>query len=146
MLEGYHVDQTRMACLGQPPSTVTDAYAAMLDVQGKVFDALRPGTPWEDMYQLATDRAAELGYADVFMGQGREQVKFVGHGVGLELDEPPVLAPKLRAPLAANMTLAIEPKVALPGIGIVGIEDTVVIRETGVERLTICSPEMIVVE
>jgi Xaa-Pro aminopeptidase len=145
VLEGYHLDQTRMACLGQPSQTVADAYAAMLDVQEVVFDALHPGTPWEDVYLAAADRAAALGYADTFMGVGREQVKFVGHGVGLELDEPPVLAPKLRAPLAANMTLAIEPKVALPGIGVVGIEDTVLITEKGIERLTICSQEMIVV-
>jgi Xaa-Pro dipeptidase len=146
VLEGYHLDQTRMACLGAPAAEVTRAYDAMLDVQAAVFAALRPGTPWEEVYTLAANRAAALGYADTFMGRGREQVKFVGHGVGLELDEPPVLAPKLRATLAANMTLAIEPKVALPNLGVIGIEDTVVIREGGIERLTVCPPEMIIIE
>ena len=60
-----------------------------------------------------------------FMGIGAEKVRFVGHGVGLELDEPPFLAPKMEYPLSAGMVVAIEPKVALPGIGVIGIEDTV---------------------
>lgn len=144
VLEGYHLDQTRMACWGQPGELVTRAYDAMLQVQQRVFDTLRPGARWEDVYLCSASAAAELGYADTFMGVGREQVKFVGHGVGLELDEPPFLAPHMPYTLEVGMTLAIEPKVALPGIGVVGIEDTVVIRPDGPERLTTCPQEMIV--
>lgn len=144
VLEGYHLDQTRMACWGQPPAEVRKAYDDMLTVQQTVFDALRPGARWEDVYQRALAQVVELGYADTFMGVGSEQVSFVGHGVGLELDEPPFLAPRMPYPLAEGMTLAIEPKVALPGIGVVGIEDTVVVRDGAPERLTICSQEFIV--
>ena len=59
-----------------------------------------------------------------------------GHGVGTELDEPPYLAPEMNYELAAGMVLAVEPKVALPGIGVIGIEDTLVIRDSGAEPLT----------
>ncbi len=141
---GYHLDQTRMACWGRPTDEVLRAYEAMLTVQQHVFDALRPGTRWEEVYAVALARATELGYADTFMGVGREQVSFVGHGVGLELDELPFLAPRMPYPLEAGMTIAIEPKVALPGIGVVGIEDTVVVRDGAPERLTTCSQEFII--
>ncbi len=141
---GYHIDQTRMASWGRPSDTVQRAYEAMLDVQQRVFDALRPGTRWEDVYAIALARAAESGYADTFMGVGREQVSFVGHGVGLELDEPPFLAPRMPYPLEVGMTIAVEPKVALPGIGVVGIEDTIVVRDGAPDRLTTCSQEWIV--
>jgi len=145
VLEGYHIDQTRMACWGEPAMKVWRAFDAMLEVEEAVFAALRPGVTWEETYQVAVDRAAGLGYAEGFMGLGSEQVKFVGHGVGLELDEPPILAPRMPHPLEAGMTLAVEPKVALPGLGVVGIEDTVVIRESGIERLTSCPREMVIV-
>lgn len=140
---GYHLDQTRMACWGQPSDTTKRAYEAMLDVQRVAFTAMRPGTSWEEVYRCALTRATELGYADTFMGVGREQVSFIGHGVGLELDEPPFLAPRMPYPLEVGMTIAVEPKVALPGIGVVGIEDTVVIHENGPVRLTICPQDII---
>lgn len=67
------------------------------------------------------------------MGYGRDQVRFVGHGVGLELDEQPVLARGFREPMLAGTVLAIEPKFALPGRGVVGLENTVAISENGAE-------------
>jgi Xaa-Pro aminopeptidase len=145
VLEGYHIDQTRMACWGEPPVEARRAFDAMLEVEDVIFAALRPGMPWEEVYRIAVALTAALGYVEGFMGLGSEQVKFVGHGVGLELDEPPVLAPRMQQPLKAGMTLAIEPKVALSGLGMVGIEDTVVIREDGIERLTVCPREMVIV-
>ena len=146
VLEGYHLDQTRMACWGEPSEEVQAAYDAMLQVEQALFSAIRPGALWEEIYLLAAARVADLGYSDTFMGHGKEQVRFVGHGVGLELDEPPFLAPQMPYPLERGMTLAIEPKVALPGIGVVGIEDTIVVRDDGIELLTPCSLDFIVVE
>jgi len=145
VFEGYHIDQTRMACWGEPPAEAQRAFDAMLDVEDTVFAALRPGVAWEEIYRIAVDRATELGYVEGFMGLGSEQVKFIGHGVGLELDEPPILAPRMKSPLEADMVLAIEPKVALPGLAMVGIEDTLVLRADGIERLTVCPREMVIV-
>jgi Xaa-Pro aminopeptidase len=70
------------------------------------------------------------------MGPPDGQVRFVGHGVGLELDELPVLAPGFDEPLRAGQTLAVEPKFVLPGLGAVGIENTWAVAEGGGVRLT----------
>ena len=146
VLEGYHLDQTRMACWGEACPEVARAFSAMLEVQQAILQVMTPGALWEKVYRAAVSMAEAQGYADSFMGVGREQVKFVGHGVGLAIDEPPFLAPKMPYPLEVGMVIAVEPKVALPGIGVVGIEDTVVIREVGPEFLTVCPREIITLE
>ena len=146
VLDGYHLDQTRMCCWGTPPAAMIDAYQAMCAVQEGIFAALRPGISWESIYSDAVAHAGALGYTETFMGVGSERVRFVGHGVGLELDEPPFLAPRMPYPLEAGHVLAIEPKVALPDIGVVGIEDTVLVTTTGARWVTTCPREIIVVE
>lgn len=144
ILDGYIIDQTRMASLGTPSDEVLRAYDAMVEIEKEIIKLLKPGTPWEAAYVKSVQMAEEMGYADTFMGVGTERVKFVGHGVGTELDEPPYLAPDMTDELAAGMVVAIEPKVALPGVGVVGIEDTLVIRDNGVEMLTTASPDFII--
>jgi Xaa-Pro dipeptidase len=142
-LDGYIIDQTRMACIGKPSDEVMRAYDAMVKIESALLDTMKPGAIWEDIYNLAVKMADTMGYADTFMGFGAERVRFVGHGVGIEIDEPPYLAPEMKYPLQAGMTIAVEPKVALPGIGIVGIEDTVIVRDGGVEHITTAPKEFI---
>jgi len=134
-----------MACIGPIPDEVRKAYDAMLHIERDIIQMLRPGVVWKDVYTRAVELADKMGYSDTFMGFGTERVKFVGHGVGTELDEPPYLAPEMKDELAAGMVIAIEPKVALPGIGVVGIEDTLVIRDSGVDILTTADPDFIIV-
>lgn len=145
-IEGYHADQTRMFSWGDPGEPVLKAYQAMLKVEENVLAALKPGCFWSTAYETALQTAAAEGYEAEFMGCGAEKVRFVGHGVGLELDEPPLLAPKMNFPLEAGMVVAIEPKVALPGIGVVGIEDTVVIRDNGIEMITTCPTDFLIIK
>ncbi len=142
-LDGYHIDQTRMFCWGEPSAEIMKAYQAMTRIQEVIFENLKPGFTWEKAYHLAAQLAEEYGYAEEFMGLGAEKVRFVGHGIGLELDEPPFIAPKMEQTLEVNMVVAIEPKVALAGVGVVGIEDTVVIKQSGVRLLTACPREII---
>ena len=80
--------------------------------------------------------AVDAGLGDNFMGHPGETAKFVGHGVGLELDELPVLAPGFKAPLQAGQVVAVEPKFLFPDKGAVGIENTFAVTETGGEQLT----------
>ena len=77
------------------------------------------------------------------MGVGDSQVRFVGHGVGLELDELPVLASSFDMPLEPGMTIAVEPKIFFPERGGVGIENTYLITDTGFENLTPFKEEII---
>ncbi|MGE5581366.1 MAG: M24 family metallopeptidase [Bacillota bacterium] len=143
---GYHIDQTRMFCWGQPSKEVSRAYEAMLQVEEAIVAELKPGNQWCRIYESAVGLAAELGYEDGFMGLGPEKVRFVGHGVGLELDEPPFLAPKWEYTLAEGMVVAVEPKVSLPGVGVVGIEDTLVITATGGQKITVCPNEFLILD
>jgi len=143
--QGYHLDQTRMFCWGEPSPEVMKAFKAMLQVEELLISELRPGNSWSEVYEKSLRLAEKLGYQAGFMGLGNEKVRFVGHGVGLELDEPPFLAPKMEETFATGMTVALEPKVALAGIGVVGNEDTVAITESGVEWITTAPREMIII-
>jgi Xaa-Pro aminopeptidase len=145
VLDGYHVDITRMASLGKPAQRVLDAFNVMCDIEKAVVALLKPGNTWESTYERALEMAGKSGLGDEFMGLGKEKVRFVGHGVGIQLDEPPFLAAKMPMRLAANMVVAIEPKVSIPDVGVVGIENTYVIREHGAELLTTAPEEFIII-
>ena len=133
---GYIVDQTRMFSLGDPPAAVLEAYQAMLEVQEVIKKRTYPGITGEQVYHRALEAATRLGYRDHFMGSGVTRAPYVGHGVGLELDELPLLAPKFDWPLLENMVFAFEPKVILPEVGLIGIENTFLLTQQGLESLT----------
>jgi Xaa-Pro aminopeptidase len=98
---------------------------------------LRPGEITGRIYDYALDFMAQLGYQDHFMGTGRDQVPFVGHGLGIEIDEYPFISRGNSMELQAGMVLAVEPKLIFPGDGVIGIEDTFLVTETGAQRLTL---------
>ncbi|OQY59605.1 MAG: peptidase M24 [Desulfobacteraceae bacterium 4572_88] len=133
---GYISDHARIFSMGELPDDLCMAHQAMLDVQSLIIRKARPGMKAGDVYDLALARADELGYADHFMGVGPRRIRFVGHGVGLELDEYPFLAKGQDMELQSGMTVAIEPKVIFPGKGVVGIENTHVMTDDGLEQLT----------
>jgi Xaa-Pro dipeptidase len=133
--EGYIADFTRMFVLGEAPDEMRRAYEASGAIQAAVAAAARPGVSCGVLYETAVAGAAAAGLGEYFMGHGAGQVRFVGHGVGLELDELPVLAaggPELQE----NMVFALEPKFVMP-FGAIGIENTWVVTAAGIERLTI---------
>ena len=96
------------------------------------------------IYNAIQERVAKTPYAANFMGAGENQVRFVAHGVGLELDEFPVVAPKFDIPIEAGTVFAVEPKIFFPGVGGIGTENTYVITEGGCERLTVSPQEVYV--
>ena len=79
------------------------------------------------------------------MGFGARRANFLGHGVGLQIDEPPVLAEGFDEPLAGGMVLALEPKKGVPGVGMVGSENTYLVTPAGGRSLTGNSGELIMV-
>jgi Xaa-Pro aminopeptidase len=132
---GYISDHTRIFSLGPLPEDLMVAHQAMLDLQDAVKRAAKPGVAAGEIYDLCVQQAADAGYRDYFMGHGPQRIRFVGHGVGLELDEYPILAKGQTMPLQQGMTLALEPKLIFPGVGVVGIENTYVVTENGLEAL-----------
>jgi len=133
---GYLADQTRMFSLGDPPSPVKEAYQAVLAIQESIRIKAQPGIPCDQLYFWALEEAKRLGYRTRFMGTGRSQVRYIGHGLGLELDELPVIGEKFDWPLETGMVFALEPKIILPEYGLVGIENTYQMTETGLTPLT----------
>jgi len=140
---GYIVDMTRIFCSGSLDPEMERAFRVSLDIQKWLTDNLAPGKICEELFQGAAQKAAHAGLGKNFMGPPGDQAKFVGHGVGLELDELPVLAPKFTAPLREGNVLAIEPKFLFTGKGAVGIENTFAITEKGCERLTVLSDDIV---
>lgn len=120
-VHGYHTDRTQIYMFGAEPSLELVAqHRRCLEVQNKIAARLVPGNIPSEIY-------AEI----VAGGFTNRQVKFFGHGVGLHVDEYPVIAKGFDAPLEKNMVLAIEPKIGIDGIGLVGGEDTYIVTEDG---------------
>ena len=134
--EGYLVDMTRIFVIGELAPKARRAFDVALEIQDEVVQQLRPGASGADLFEAARQKAEQSGLGDNFMGPPGEQAKFVGHGVGLELDEMPVLAQGFDIPLQAGQTIAIEPKFVLPEIGVVGIENTFAVAEDGGVKIT----------
>ncbi len=148
---GYIADQTRMLSIGPLSQFWQESYVAMVDVETYVAANARPGMTSGELFSLAEERARHLGHGDYFMGPPEaespgQKVPFIGHGVGLELDEWPPLQRGTDAVLQAGMVLALEPKLIYPNRGAVGVEDTYVLTEQGLSPLTISSPQIFVVD
>ena len=132
---GYIADGSRAYSLGEPSKKVSDTHKFILELNAWLEEQLKPGNIPSEIYRKAQERIAGTDYAPHFMGAAENQVRFIAHGVGLELDELPVIAPRFDDPLEPGVVLAMEPKVFYPGVGGAGVENTYVITESGSERL-----------
>jgi Xaa-Pro dipeptidase len=133
---GYLADQTRMFSLGEPPAPVKEAYLAVQEIQQSLRIKTLPGIPCDQVYFWALEEADRLGYLTHFMGLGPSLVRYIGHGLGLELDELPVIGQRFDWPLETGMVFALEPKMVLPEHGLVGIENTYQMTEQGIIPIT----------
>lgn len=139
---GYMGDMSRVFSIGRLPQQAYDAHQLCLDIQDAIADMARPGVVCEDLYNKAIDMVTRAGMADYFMGVG-QKAKFIGHGIGLEINEAPVIAPRMKQELEPGMVFALEPKIVLPGVGPVGIENSWAVGAEGLEKLTICEESII---
>jgi len=139
----YMMDMTRIFIFGVLDQQLRKAFDTAIRIQARLVQDLRPGTVCEDLYLSAVAIAEESGFGANFMGNEGEQAKFVGHGVGLELDELPILAKGFKAALQEGQAVAIEPKFIFPGVGVVGIENTWLVTATGAEKLTCLADDIV---
>lgn len=139
---GYMGDMSRVYSIGKLPQTAYDAHQVCLDIQNELEQMMLPGAVCEELYFKAIEMVEKAGFAANFMGVG-QQAKFIGHGIGLEINELPVLAPRMKQELEPGMVFALEPKIVLPGIGPVGVENSWVVTNEGVEKLTLCNEEIV---
>lgn len=138
----YMTDMTRVYSVGKLRDEAYRAHEVSRRIHQETEAAARPGVACADLYQLALHIVEEEGLASYFMGT-KQQAKFVGHGVGLQINELPVLTPRSKEILEENMIFALEPKFVLPGIGAVGVENTYLMTAQGCEKLTHAPEEII---
>lgn len=134
--DGYHTDKTVVYYYGdlakdEQSKHLMEAQQRCLELEQEVVCLMVPGEPIENLYLRTMDKFDNI-YGDAFMNGG----KFLGHSIGLVMDEAPAIAKGFKQPLQPGMTFAVEPKIALPGLGMVGTENTYVVTEKGARSLT----------
>lgn len=139
---GYMTDMTRCYSIGTISELAMLAHNTSIQICHTLAKEAHAGTPAKQLYERALQIATEAGLADYFMGHN-QKAGFVGHGVGIEVNEAPVLAPRSKEILQCGNVIAIEPKFIIPGIGAVGIENTYVVRENNLECITNMPEEII---
>ena len=146
ILDGENVnDKIRTLEISKAASQVSKLVSCrnkLVEIQRRIAEAARPGTPASELYAIAVHTAAEAGLSEYFMGH-RQQAGFVGHGIGIEINEMPVLAPRSKEILAEGMVFALEPKFVIPGVGAVGIENSFAVTAGGLEKLTLLDEEIV---
>jgi len=136
VMNGYVADMTRVFVIGKLDPELQRAFDVALEIQSFLQNALKPGVICEELYFESVEMANQAGFGKAFMGMPGEQSRFVGHGVGLELDEWPILAKGFKGLLKEGQVIAIEPKFVIPGKGVIGIENTFAVTGAGGEKLT----------
>ncbi len=136
VVNGYHMDETRMFALDGMPSAALAASRACIRIHNAVIEAVRPGVECRQLFEVGLETACRLGFAEIYLGPPDYRVSFVGHGVGLELIEPPFIAPGRIDRLEAGMVFALEPKMLLPGEFAVGIESVFAVTAHGARLLS----------
>lgn len=138
---GYMTDMTRTYAVGELPELALRAHRVSIEINRRIAQEGKAGVEAKRLYEISLEMAQQAGLDDYFMGH-RQKAGFVGHGVGIEINEAPVLAPRSRDVLAVGNVIAVEPKFVIPGVGAVGIENTYVVTESGMECITL-APEAI---
>lgn len=138
----YMTDMTRVFSVGKLSNLAYRAHQTALDIQQEIEATAKPGTVCSELYERAARKAEQEGLSSYFMGT-RQQAKFVGHGIGIQINELPVLTPRSKETLQPGMVFALEPKFVIPSVGAVGIENSFLVTENGLEKLTLCTEDII---
>jgi Xaa-Pro aminopeptidase len=142
-INGYVADQFRTLVIGDLPDELMKAHDLSAEIHALFVKEAQPGISCSDLYRLAAKQAQKTGFGEYFNGYGEGRARFVGHGLGLEIDEYPILAPRFNGRLEPGMVIALEPMFVFPGKGIVGLEDDYLVTTAGVERLTLTDQAVI---
>jgi Xaa-Pro dipeptidase len=142
-VDGYHTDKTMTYMFGKPlPDSAISKHKKCVEIQNKIAELMKPGSIPAEIYRSIME-GLDSEFALNFMGYKNRKVKFLGHGIGLHVDEYPVIAEGFTEPLEPGMTIAVEPKIGIEGIGMVGIENTFLVTEKGGRCLTGDNPGLI---
>ena len=144
-VEGYHADQSRTYALGRAPERAVDLFGRLREVSDFLIERVRPGMSCGEMVALAFSRAEDLGLGETFMRFHRgTKGHFIGHGIGLEVNEAPLIARNNKIVLPSGTTLALEMHVMEPEGITVKLEDTLYLTDEGLQLLTLSPRELTV--
>lgn len=138
----WMTDMTRVFSVGKTLDIAYKAHQVSIDIHNHIMDIVKPGISCAELYNISMEIVKKSNLEAYFMGT-KQQAKFIGHGLGLEINEPPVLTPRSKELLEPNITFALEPKFVIPEVGAVGIENTYLVTEGGIEKLTILEEAII---
>jgi Xaa-Pro aminopeptidase len=141
---GYHMDQTRMYAIGSMPDLFVGAYETCREIHYRVLDKVVEGAISKELFEFSKKFAERMGYGEYYLGYGHHKVRFLAHGIGIELAELPYIAATHDYPINEGTVIAIEPKMVFPKKGSCGIENTVII-EKGVYRVLTDTDERIII-
>lgn len=142
---GYMTDMTRMFCNAASAAHLDKKVLKAWECSRRICRQLaadgRPGVEAKSLYEKALEMVREYKLEPYFMGH-RQHAGFVGHGIGISVNEMPVLAPRSKSLLIEGNVIALEPKFVIPGFGAIGIENTYVVTTDGMECLTLAPEEI----
>ncbi len=136
MLNGYHMDETRMFAIGSMPQKARDASKAAMEIHNGVLEKLKPGMRAHEIYEYSLWLAQKIGCTESYLGPSGYKATFVGHGIGMELVEPPILARGKHTLLEPGMTFALEPKLVYEDEFMAGIESVFEVTENGISLIS----------
>jgi len=137
LVDGYHADQTRTYCIGEAGKDIHAIYDDLLAVADHLIDTIRPGMTGRDVYRMARRKADDLGRAREFMSFGGGKAsRILGHGIGLELNEPPILSEHDASSIPQGCVVALDMHMMAEAGGVVKLEDMVLVGGGGNEILT----------
>lgn len=142
---GYLNDQTRNYSIGDPPRKLREGYELARSIHERFREIARPGAVTGDLYEEVWRWVKNTGWDEYFMGFGYGRVGFIGHGLGVEVDEFPLIAQGQRLSLQSGMTFAFEPKFIVPDLGIAGLENTYLVTDERLESLNTATEELVIV-
>lgn len=138
----WMTDMTRVYSVGKTSEAAYKAHQVAREIHAAIEATAKPGVACSELYDIAIELVKKNALEPYFMGT-KLQAKFIGHGVGLEINEPPVLTPRSKELLEPKFVFALEPKFVIPQVGAVGYENTLLVTENGIEKITIFEEDII---
>ena len=137
LVEGYHADQTRTYCVGKASKEIKSMYYDLKSIADHLINHMRPGIKCSEIYRAAVETAKGLGRSDHFQSFGRgKKSRLIGHGIGMELNEPPVLSEYDNSEVGDHYVIALDIHMMDEAAGVVKLEDMILVKHGGNEVLT----------
>lgn len=136
VLNGYHMDETRMFAIGSMPDKAMRTSRAAIEIHNCILEKAKPGATVGELFDISVRLAEKLGFAESFLGPPGFKVSFIGHGIGLEIIEPYIIARNRNDQLEPGMTFALEPKFVFENEFSAGVESVFIVTDNGARLIS----------